>query len=121
VVLKRVFSHYQQSLFSKYPEVCAMASLDPSIALGFYCKDQADFDDVVQRLQTYGRDHPRTPELFTVQDRTPDYAVTMQSVLDGDNDDDGNGGDDFAVGDDLESSAGLDNDDDDGCDDFVVL
>jgi cysteine protease ATG4 len=31
-------SDYQQSLFSKYPEVCAMASLDPSIALGFYCK-----------------------------------------------------------------------------------
>lgn len=65
---------YQRSLFSRYPEVCTMGSLNPSIALGFYCKTEKDFDDIVQRLQSYAREHPSIPDLFTVQDQAPDYT-----------------------------------------------
>lgn len=97
---------YQSSLFAKYPEVCAMASLDPSIALGFYCKTEKDFEDIVERLQSYGKEHPGIPELFTVQDRAPDYTSTPTFL----EDDEG-----------VFTEGFEDSEADDFCDDFVVL
>lgn len=47
--------------------------LDPTVAFGFYCKDEADFRDLCDRLKHQG---PRASEnpVIHVADHTPDYS-----------------------------------------------
>lgn len=42
-----------------------LESLDPSLALGFYCRDKADFDDLCHRASTLAEESKGAP-LFTV-------------------------------------------------------
>ena len=65
---------YLRSVHTTYIEVCSMARLDPSIALGFYCRNRHDLEHVFSSLQQWSQAHPKKPELFAVADKAPDYA-----------------------------------------------
>jgi len=59
-----------------------ISSLDPSMLLGFLCRDEADWKDLRARITELG--HPRA--IFSIQDEPPSYGddsdsdVGMQSV-----------------------------------------
>jgi hypothetical protein len=68
-----------------------LSSLDPSLAVGFYCSDKKDFDDFWKRaglvsmvivviliiLQLSQMDNP----IFTLQDEAPEYRQQEKSSL----------------------------------------
>ena len=60
-----------------------IAKIDPSLALGFYCKDEADFeslcsslDEMKTKMET--KDYP---QLFSVADTKPDYNADLSSAM----------------------------------------
>ena len=75
---------YLRSVHTTYPEVFSLLKMDPSIALGFYCKNRAELDAVFERLQRWKEENPSSPELFTVSDKTPDYSCgnTSSAAMD---------------------------------------
>ncbi|KAL1189572.1 Cysteine protease ATG4b [Cardamine amara subsp. amara] len=58
-----------------------LESLDPSLALGFYCRDKDDFDDFCNRATKLAGDSNGAP-LFTVTQshRTNDYGIAETST-----------------------------------------
>lgn len=74
---------YMRSCSTTYPEVITLQKMDPSIALGFYCRTQEDLDDLIVRLQDWKENNPGCPELFNVADASPDYAANVSSVVNG--------------------------------------
>eukprot|EP01113_Clastostelium_recurvatum_P036483 TRINITY_DN5205_c0_g1_i3.p1 TRINITY_DN5205_c0_g1~~TRINITY_DN5205_c0_g1_i3.p1 ORF type:complete len:470 (-),score=118.69 TRINITY_DN5205_c0_g1_i3:37-1446(-) len=101
-------------------KICA-SEIDPSLAVAFYCRNQADLDDFLARAKTLtqGTDTP----LFAVVNKAPDYLYKDADLLrevdddneDDKNDDDGgddNSGDEFDIDDDGSEI---------GMDDLVVL
>jgi Peptidase family C54 len=83
---------YLRSVHTTYPEVFSMLKLDPSIALGFYCRDRIDLEGVFASLRSWKAQNPDRPELFAVADKAPDYTGStsaMDSILDALDDEDG--------------------------------
>mmetsp|Transcript_553 Transcript_553/g.1029 ORF Transcript_553/g.1029 Transcript_553/m.1029 type:complete len:514 (-) Transcript_553:2441-3982(-) len=72
---------YMRSVHTTYPEVFSFLKTDPSIAMGFYCRTQADLEDLFVRLNDWKENNPSSPELFTVADASPDYAANVSSVV----------------------------------------
>ena len=70
---------YIRSVHTAHPETFALPKLDPSIALGFYCRKRADFEHVMSELQQWKQNHPGTPELFAVADCAPNYEANCLS------------------------------------------
>ncbi|XP_023637856.1 cysteine protease ATG4b isoform X2 [Capsella rubella] len=64
------------------PRYVPLESLDPSLALGFYCPDKADFDDFCIRATKLAADSNGAP-LFTVTQshRTNDCGIAESSTL----------------------------------------
>jgi hypothetical protein len=63
--------------------------MDPSIALGFYCRDRSVLETLLNSLKNWKEKNPNGPELFTVADTAPNYVassamhdVMMCSMLD---------------------------------------
>jgi Peptidase family C54 len=83
-----------------YPEVFSLSKMDPSIALGFYCRDRNDLEDLLTSLNAWKHSHPNAPDLFTVAERMPNYSINplassmacsvdaSNSAIESDNDDD---------------------------------
>mmetsp|Transcript_43860 Transcript_43860/g.105824 ORF Transcript_43860/g.105824 Transcript_43860/m.105824 type:complete len:499 (-) Transcript_43860:1196-2692(-) len=98
---------YMQSVHTSYPEVYPINRMDPSIALGFYCRDKkefAEFELAVKQLKM----NSSCPDLFTIVDKTPNYSSAgAEGMMDGDLD----------LGDDMPDDDGGDFDDDD----YVLL
>jgi cysteine protease ATG4 len=63
---------YLASVHTRYPEVFDIKSMDPSIALGFYCQNRKDFEDLQESLNELNRSSS-TPELVSVLDKIPKY------------------------------------------------
>jgi cysteine protease ATG4 len=72
---------YMRSLHTTYPEVFSLLKMDPSIALGFYCRNQADLDKLLASLKSWHEKHPDSPELFTVAEAVPDYSANVSSAM----------------------------------------
>jgi len=72
---------YMRSCHTTYPEVFSLQKMDPSIALGFYCRDQADLEDLFNSLQRWKEANPRSPEVFAVADNAPDYSANVSSAM----------------------------------------
>jgi len=98
---------YMQSVHTSYPEVYPINRMDPSIALGFYCRDKkefAEFELAVKQLKM----NSSCPDLFTIVDKTPNYSTAaVGSMMDGDLD----------LGEDMPDDDGGDFDDDE----YVLL
>jgi cysteine protease ATG4 len=70
---------YLRSVHTTYPEVFSLPKMDPSIALGFYCRDRKDLDFVFTSLRQWKEAHLSSPDLFTVADRMPNYSLVASS------------------------------------------
>jgi cysteine protease ATG4 len=84
---------YVTSVHTTNPETMSLTSVDPSLALGFYCKNRADFDHLCQSLSAWNLANPTLPELFTIADTVPDYASSsamnaMMSSMTGEEEED---------------------------------
>lgn len=74
---------YLRSVHCAYPSTMEMSRIDPSLALAFYCRDRADFDDLCAALSDMkdeGKKY-KIPELFSVADVSPDYCANGSSAL----------------------------------------
>jgi cysteine protease ATG4 len=71
---------YLRSVHTTYPEVFSLPKMDPSIALGFYCRDRTDLEHVLSSLSAWKVAHPKSPDLFTVADRMPIYSIGASSL-----------------------------------------
>ena len=89
---------YIISCHTKYSEVLSLEKMDPSIAFGFYCRDQTDFENLLSSIQTWKTENPGHPELFSVADSSPNYfssgglgdSMLDSSMLDDESDKDDN-------------------------------
>jgi cysteine protease ATG4 len=72
---------YLRSVHTKYPEAIPMSRMDPSMALGFYCRDRNDFEHLCASLQKWKEEHTDMPELFAVEDAVPDYCANVSSAM----------------------------------------
>ena len=72
---------YLRSVYTKYPESFPMSRMDPSMSLGFYCRDKADFENLCASLEKWKEQHPDVPELFSVEAAVPDYSANVSSVM----------------------------------------
>jgi hypothetical protein len=84
-----------RSVQCRSPQTMQFKDLDPSLALGFYIRNEADFDDFAARahglkklLATRG-----LPPPFTVEQAPPDLegAASVASLISAMNDDDSDG------------------------------
>lgn len=73
---------YLQSVHTNFPEAVSLARLDPSIALGFYCRDRQDLERLFDNLHQWKCDHIASPELFAVADKAPNYSSSNVDVFD---------------------------------------
>jgi cysteine protease ATG4 len=72
---------YLRSVHTTHPEVFSLSKMDPSIALGFYCRDRNDLEYVFASLQKWKLTRPNAPDLFAVADRMPNYTMDPSSSL----------------------------------------
>jgi cysteine protease ATG4 len=63
---------YVSSVHAQYPEAFDLFRVDPSIALGFYCRDRKDFESLEQSLKILNK-NSSSPELVAFMDKAPDY------------------------------------------------
>lgn len=73
---------YLRSVHTTYPEVFSLQKMDPSMALGFYCRDRKDLEHLFSSIQAWRSEHPGSPSLFSVFDAVPDYSADVSSALD---------------------------------------
>ena len=66
---------YLRSVHTTYPEVFSLSKMDPSIALGFYCRDRNDLEDLFTSLNAWKILNSNTPDLFTVAEHMPIYSI----------------------------------------------
>ena len=72
---------YLRSVHTTYPEIFSLQKMDPSIALAFYCRNREDMESVFANLAEWNKEHPDSPELFTVVDAAPDYSANVSSAM----------------------------------------
>jgi cysteine protease ATG4 len=72
---------YMRSVHTTYPEVFSLLKMDPSVALGFYCRNQADLDNLLASLKSWKEMNVDSPELFTVAEAVPDYSANVSSAM----------------------------------------
>lgn len=72
---------YLRSVHTTNPECINLNRLDPSLALGFYCRDRDDFNNLCDALQNWKTRHPKLPDIFTVAEHVPNYSADVSSVM----------------------------------------
>jgi cysteine protease ATG4 len=63
---------YLTSVHTRYPEVFDLKSMDPSIALGFYCRNKKDFEELEESLKALNQGSS-APELVSFMEKIPKY------------------------------------------------
>jgi cysteine protease ATG4 len=66
---------YLRSINCPYVSSMDMAKIDPSLALGFYIRDEEDFEDFCNNIANMTH-----PELFTVSVERPDYTADLDMM-----------------------------------------
>ena len=100
---------YMQSVHTPYADIFPINKMDPSIVLGFYCRDKKDFLDLERAMKQLKVDSS-SPDLFTFADHAPDYGLStaVNSLMLNDMDD-------------MNDGTAMNNDDDDDDDEYVLL
>lgn len=62
-----------ESYHCPYPSTMNVMELDPSIALGFYCGTEKEFDDLTQSVQKFVVGSSKTPMFELYKDRPPHW------------------------------------------------
>jgi cysteine protease ATG4 len=79
-----VFSdEYLRSINCPNGSAMDMQRIDPSLALGFYCRDREDYESFQLSLKAMREDDElkKYPELFTIADAKPNYAADVSSAM----------------------------------------
>jgi len=79
-----IFSdEYLRSIHCPNGSAMDMTKIDPSLALGFYCRDREDYESFEMSLKAMKEDDElkKYPELFTISDAKPDYAADLSSAM----------------------------------------
>ena len=66
---------YMESVHTPYVDIFPISRMDPSIVLGFYCRDKKDFVELETALKLL-KVNSSSPDLFTFADHAPDYALS---------------------------------------------
>lgn len=87
------FLKQQQSCCCPNPTEMDVKRIDPSLALGFYCKDRHDFNELCKSFQalttkTTLNNNIKEPELFLIADKSPNYCAASSNLLDHSDDED---------------------------------
>ena len=75
---------YIRSVHTAYPEAYPIAKMDPSIALGFYCRDKADFESLQKHFEDLkeATKGSGVPDMFTFAHKAPNYmSGAMDDML----------------------------------------
>ena len=72
---------YLTSVHTTNPETMVLSRIDPSLALGFYCKNREDFVALCHSLEVWNKANPKAPELFTMADTVLDYSANLSSAM----------------------------------------
>lgn len=70
-------NEYLESVHTAYPEVFQLNHMDPSIAMGFYCRDKSEFLELQQHIRQLNEHFRSLPDLFTFADYAPDYGMSV--------------------------------------------
>ena len=107
-----VSEEYLRSIHTTSQESVPLLRMDPSVALGFYCRTPQEFHQIQELMQGFKAANPNLPEIFTISESSPDYASgdmvsssMMDDLLDGARD----------------GSSLMDNDSEDTDDEYVML
>jgi cysteine protease ATG4 len=73
---------YLRSVHTTYPEVFSLQKMDPSIALGFYCRTRQDLEHVFNSVRDWHAENRDSPELFSILDAAPNYSADVSSAMD---------------------------------------
>ena len=99
---EQYFLKHQQSCSCPNPTEMDVKRMDPSLALGFYCKDRHDFNELCKSFPAFTTTKATTlnnnkePELFLIADKSPNYCAVSSNLLDHSDDDE----EDDEIGDD---------------------
>jgi hypothetical protein len=74
-------NEYVQTVQKKYPEAVPLQRMDPRMSLGFYCRNEADFDKLCHFLQDWHKLHPNIPQLFTIEDCMPKEKLMCPCLI----------------------------------------
>jgi len=72
---------YLRSVHTANAEVFSLQQMDPSIALGFYCQNRRDFDEVINAMRSWNASHSNMPELFPIAAKPPNYEVDLGGAM----------------------------------------
>ena len=72
---------YLRSLHTTTPECVSLGRLDPSLALGFYCRDAEDLDQLLDAFEKRQEECPHLPPLFPIADQVPDYSANESMMM----------------------------------------
>ncbi|KAL7575780.1 hypothetical protein ACA910_003109 [Epithemia clementina (nom. ined.)] len=72
---------YIMSCHTNYSEVLSLEKMDPSIAFGFYCRNQGELENLFQLFRDWRVRNPGQPELFSVADAAPNYAANVSASV----------------------------------------
>lgn len=74
---------YLRSIHCSKGSSMNMSRIDPSLALGFYCRGVHEFVDLEQRLKEMkqSEDFAKVPELFTIVNKKPNYDADISACM----------------------------------------
>ena len=78
-----ISEEYLRSVHTTNQEEVPLPRMDPSIALGFYCRTADELDHLQESMKQWKAANPKLPELFTFADTSPNYAGDMDDLLGG--------------------------------------
>lgn len=73
-VVVDISEEYLRSVHTTSQETVPLLRMDPSIAMGFYCRTPEDLQQLEQCMKQWTLSNPKLPELFTFAETSPDYA-----------------------------------------------
>jgi hypothetical protein len=99
---------YLRSVHTTCQEVVPLGRLDPSIALGFYCRSEKELHHLQQLMNAWTAANPSLPEVFSFAESSPDYCdgnMISSSMMDDMTDGDMPGGSSLLDGEDSEAES----------------
>lgn len=70
-----VSEQYLRSIHTTNQETVPLLRMDPSIALGFYCRTPQELQHLQDLMHAFKKANPNLPEIFTIAESSPDYAA----------------------------------------------
>ncbi|CAB9500629.1 Cysteine protease ATG4B [Seminavis robusta] len=64
---------YLRSVHTTSQETVPLVRMDPSIALGFYCRSPKELQHLQDLMNAWKKANPGLPEIFSFADKSPDY------------------------------------------------